>query len=61
MFLKKAPGTKSGATVSGTYQSQLKKVFAATKTTTHGTITRTGITCKKIPLQKFIEFGMALK
>ena len=50
MFLKKAPGAKSGVTVSGTYQSQLKKVFAAAKTTTHGTITRTGITCKKIPL-----------
>ena len=27
----------------------------------HGIITRTGITCKKIPLQKSIEFGMALK
>ena len=27
----------------------------------HGTIIRTGTTCKKIPLQKSIEFGMALK
>ena len=27
----------------------------------HRTIIRTGITCKKIPLQKSIEFGMALK
>ena len=27
----------------------------------HGTIIRTGITCKKIPLQNSIEFGMALK
>ena len=27
----------------------------------HGTIIRTGITCKKIPLQKSIEFGMVLK
>ena len=27
----------------------------------HGTIIRTGITCKKIPLEKSIEFGIALK
>ena len=27
----------------------------------HGTIIRTGITCKKILLQKFIEFGIPLK
>ena len=27
----------------------------------HGTIIRTGITCKKIPLQRPIEFGMTLK
>ena len=27
----------------------------------HGAIIRTGITCKKIPLTKSIEFGMALK
>ena len=27
----------------------------------HGTIIRTGTTCKKVPLQKSIEFGMALK
>ena len=27
----------------------------------HGTIIRTGIKCKKIPLQKSIEFGMVLK
>ena len=27
----------------------------------HGTIIRTGITCKKIPLEKSIEFDMALK
>ena len=27
----------------------------------HGTIMRTGITCKKIPLSKSIEFGIALK
>ena len=27
----------------------------------HGTIIQTGITCKKIPLKKSIEFGMALK
>ena len=27
----------------------------------HGTIIRTEIICKKIPLQKSIEFGMALK
>ena len=30
-------------------------------TSNHGTIMRTGITCKKIPLQKSIEFGMGLK
>ena len=27
----------------------------------HGTIMRTGITCKEIPLEKSIEFGMAFK
>ena len=30
-------------------------------TSFHGTTIRTGITCKKIPLLKSIEFGMALK
>ena len=29
--------------------------------TNHATIVQTGVTCKKIPLQKSIEFGMALK
>ena len=28
---------------------------------THCWLQQKGITCKKIPLQKFIEFGMALK
>ena len=32
-----------------------------TRWSNHGTIIRTGITCKKIPLQKSIEFAMALK
>ena len=27
----------------------------------HGTIIQTGITCKKIPSQRFIEFNMVLK
>ena len=27
----------------------------------HGTILRTGIACKKFPLEKSIEFDMALK
>ena len=34
MLLKKDSGTKFFATVSGTYQSQLKKVFAAAKINT---------------------------
>ena len=34
MFLKEESGTKTGETVNGTYQSQLKKVFAAAKITT---------------------------
>ena len=29
--------------------------------TNHGTLIGTGIKCKKIPLLKSIEFGMALK
>ena len=27
----------------------------------HGTIIPTGLTCKKIPLKKYIEYGMTLK
>ena len=33
MFLTRKFGTKSGATVSGAYQSQLRNVFAAVKIT----------------------------
>ena len=39
----------------------LKKKCNKTEVCYHGTIMRTGITCKKTPLQKSIEFSMALK
>ena len=37
------------------------KLVLAPRTYEHGTIIRTVITCKKIPLEMSIEFGMALK
>ena len=42
-------------------KKHIHKTAKSKPTSKHGTIIQTGITCKKIPLLKSIEFDMALK